>query len=189
MSEQHVELRIPKKMEFEHHGSHIEIIRSWWHWSVLFLTVWAVFWDAFLIVWYTIFFKEIYQQGISFFFLLFLLFPLIHVAIGVGVTHQVLTIWLNKTHIYVDPTKITVRHRPIPSRGNKEIQTSDIKHLCVEKHLYSHHRGEYISYEVQVILHSGKNIKLLSGLTMDEQAFFIKQEIERYLRIKDANHI
>ena len=42
-----------------------------------------------------------------------------------------------------------------------------------------------VSYELRAVTKSGRNIKLVGGLESQEQAIFIEQKIEKYLRIED----
>ena len=119
------------------------------------------------------------------------LIPLIHVGVGVGITYYVAAGWLNRTHITADYQKISIRHGPLPWFGNKNIEAWDLKQLYAkEKISRSHGRhgsSTRTSYAVRAVTKSGRNIKLVGGLTTQEQAIFIEQKIEKYLGIKDAS--
>ena len=177
MTRDRMELGLPDKIEFHHYGSYIEIVRKWFGWEILFLTLFAVFWNGFLINWYT---------SIGNANLVALLFPLIHVAVGVWLVYYVIAGWFNHTHIFVSHGKLAVRHKPIPWIGNKEIASSNLKQLYTKEKILRSRNGRTVRYEVHAITHGGRNVKLVEGLDSSEQALFIEQEIEKYLNITDV---
>lgn len=180
MENRNIEIGLPEKLEIYDHGSYLEIVRKWFGLHVLFFTAFAIFWDGALVFWYGSIGEDTDLMAI--------LFPLIHVAIGIGVTYYVVAGWLNRTYIFVSQSKIAVRHRPIPWLGNKEIFATDLKQLYAKSKISKDPEGGYPSetYEVQAITHSGRNIKLVGDLDSSEQALFIEQEIEKYLNIEDV---
>jgi hypothetical protein len=117
---------------------------------------------------------------------MFTLFPLLHVAAGVGITYTALAGWLNRTRISVDQGKVSVRHGPLPWLGNKDIEGSMLKQLYSKEKISRGRNSSSTSYEVHAIMSNGRNVKLVSGLESSEQALYIEQEIERYFRIEDA---
>ncbi|GEM20280.1 hypothetical protein NONS58_16930 [Nitrosococcus oceani] len=118
--------------------------------------------------------------------LIVILFPFLHVAAGISLAYYVAALWLNKTHIYIGAEKIVIQHKPIPWRGNKEIPVSAIKQLYAKEKIFHSAEGKSISHEIHVITHNGKNIKLIEKLESGEQAFYLEQEIKKFLKIKDT---
>ena len=173
-----MDLGLPDKLELRNQGTGIEIVRTWFGWSVIATTAFAVFWDGFLFFWYSMAFGT----GNA----MMTLFPLIHVAVGVGVTYAALAGWVNRTRIAVDQGRISVRHGPLPWLGNKDLDGSNLKQLYSKEKISRGRNSTSVKYEVHAITTSGKNEKLLSGLETSEQALYIEQEIERYFRIEDA---
>jgi len=173
-----MDLGLPDKLELRNTGAGIEIIRKWFGWQTVFLTAFAVFWNGFLFTWYSF----ALPSGLT----TFTLFPLIHVAAGVGITYTALAGWLNTTRIGVDQGKISVRHGPLPWLGNKDLDGSMLKQLYSKEKISRGRSSSSTSYEVHAILSSGRNAKLVSGLESSEQALYIEQEIERYFGIEDA---
>ena len=173
-----MDIGLPEKIRFLDHVSHIEIVRTWFGMQTLFLTAFAVFWDGFLFFWYS----NIPEDGP----LMVVLFPLLHVAVGVGVSYYALTGWFNRTHIYVGQGRLGVRHGPLPWPGNKEIDAHDVKQLYAKEKISRSRNSTTVTYELRAVTKSGRNVKLVGGLESQEQAIFIEQKIERYLRIEDA---
>ncbi len=173
-----MDLGLPDGMEMYGDGSSLEITRRWFSWVNIFLTVFVVFWCGFLVFWYAMAFQTRA--------LVMLLFPLIHVAVGVGLAYYVLAGYINKTYIRADWSNVSVRHVPLPWWGNQNIEARDIKQVYVKERISRSRRGSSVTFEVHVLTHSGKNLKLLSGLPNSEQALFIEQEIEKFLHIQDV---
>lgn len=95
-------------------------------------------------------------------------------------------LWINKTHIHADYSRLTVRNGPLPWFGNKTIETPDIKQLYIAKRV-RHAKGgsTIIRYDLRTKLRSGADIKLVSGLEEVEQATFLEEQLERHLGIKN----
>jgi hypothetical protein len=177
--EDKTELRLPAKMELIRRDSEIEIVRKWFGWEIVLLTAFAVFWGWSLFT-MSPNLGAIRLSEESLYFLLFL-------AALIGLTYYALAGWLNRTHIVVSRGKITVRHRPIPWVGNKELETSNLKQLYTEEHVHHHPKsgGTYFTYDVHAITSDDRRFTFVAGLKTREQASFIEHEIEKYLGIKD----
>ena len=117
---------------------------------------------------------------------LFTLFPLIHVGVGVGLTYTCLAKLFNRTTIQVDEKKLVVKHGPFKWRGQVEAYTTAIEQLYVHQFEYDFGKGKSstTTYEVHAILKGGGSVRLIKGLKSPFQALFIEQEIERHLGIE-----
>lgn len=177
MKEESIDIGLPDKIEFIDQGHFIGIKRKWFSPKIIFLTIFAIFWNGFLFVWYS---KAIYSPNI-----MSILFPLGHVAVGIGLTYYVIAGYLNKTYIRVDKSSIVTKDSPLPFFRDKTLNASDIKQLYSKEKIAYGRGGSSTSYEVYAITNDRKNIKLLTGLESSEQALFIEQEIENYLNIED----
>ena len=183
MSNEFTEIGIPDNLEIGTSFQNLRITRRWFGLKFIFLTLFVIIWDAFLISWYSRAFSPNFFQGGADF--MFVLFPLGHVAVGIGLTYYVLAGYLNKTIIDVNFNSITIRHAPIPFWGNKKVSSKTVRQLYCKKDDYYGGRNGYRSFAVHAITSERKNIKLLSGLDNSEQALFIEQEIEKFLKIED----
>lgn len=161
-------LRRPEQVQLFHRGSHIEIVQKWFGWHVILLTPFAMLFGAYGLAQLAI---NPLEENPGFYFL-----P----ALGIWLMYFAAAGWINRTHIFVSREKIAVRHRPIPSWGNKELDVSSLKQLYVKERPVS---GGSI-YEVRATTHNGRDIKLVGPIT-SEQAFYIEQEIEKYVGIED----
>ena len=113
--------------------------------------------------------------------ILFLLLPLL---LGVGLTYFLLAGFLNKTTIDVTSNAISVKHSPLPVWGNKRISSKDLSQLDCKKG--KARNGIYWIDLISVLAKKNNEdtVTLLSGLKNVEQAMFIKQEVESFLRVE-----
>ncbi|NOY24771.1 MAG: hypothetical protein GXP62_02770 [Oligoflexia bacterium] len=169
----------PPGIEVQKGTEGLEIRRRWYHPSALALLLFSIFWDGFLVVWYAVAISGSLPGGPT---AIMLLFPLIHVAAGVGITWTAVANLLNTTTITANDRQITVTHGPIPWSSPDPLPTARIDQLyLVSKR--GNKRG--VSYQVHARMQDGSSIKLLGGIRDDVQARYIEKRIEAYLGIED----
>jgi hypothetical protein len=150
--------------------------RRWRTGQGFFMLIFAVAWNAFLVNWYALAFSGS-APWIMF------VFPIAHVAVGIGVAYGALTNLLNTTVFEIDGGVLRLRHGPIPARGNRELPTDELLQLYTEEHTGS--KGSK-SYALVAAVRSGPAIKLVEGLENRQQALYIERAIENHLGIPDA---
>lgn len=169
---------MPAKFRVERSGSDFVIFWDWKSPAMWFLVIFCIFWDGFLLFWYSIAFGTDSP-------LIMKLFPLIHVAVGLGLTYFAVCMFVNRTFVGVSGGRLTVTHTPLPWPGNRAMPAGEIEQLyCFER--VSHGKnGTSVTYEVNAVQRGGTKVKLVGGLQEPEQALFLEQEIERALGIAD----
>ena len=169
---------MPGGIQVEDWGGSFRIVRRWFAVHFFFLLFFCIAWDSFLFFWYSMVGNAPW---------IFKVFPIAHVAVGVGLTYYTVAGFVNRTVIEAAMNQLRVWHGPIPWPGNCVIPTSDLEQLyCqMDVHHHSNNSGPGFSYRVNAILAGGKKIKLVSGLTDADQALFIEQQIEKRLGIAD----
>lgn len=172
----HVDL--PARIRIENHGSGVVLTRRWLSAKYYLLLVFSIVWNTFLVGWYA----AVTAADAP---LLFKLFPILHVAVGVGLTYSVVCGFVNRTRIAADGETLTVRHGPLPWPGAREIPARELAQLYTIEKVSQSRNGESRDYRVQARLRSGADVKLVSGLAGVEQALFIEQELEAFLGITD----
>lgn len=137
----------------------------------------ALFWNVFLLVWY----GAAWTGGAP---ALFFLFPLLHVAAGIFIGHQALSMLFNHTEITVSQGQLSIEHRPIRSfKGNKYYPTADIDQFYVTQK--TGNKGKKY-YEFRCKMVDGKDIKLISNNGMSvEKMKELEEKLERYIGIPD----
>ncbi|MBK8939554.1 MAG: hypothetical protein IPM79_18530 [Polyangiaceae bacterium] len=153
----------------------LRITRRWFAPQSLFLTFFSLVWFGFLGFWYT----TAFQAGAPW---IMFVFPLLHVGVGLGVAYTALTGLLNKTLIELKDGVLSVRHGPIPARGNRTIPASDIRQLYTEQQVSS--KGA-LTYDLNAVVARGPVVKLAKGLESSQQALAIERLVEEHLGIVD----
>ena len=153
------------------------IRKVWLTWKVVPLAFFAVFWDGFLVFWYVQAFSKPNPQLMS------VLFPLGHVAVGLGLTYYVIASLVNRTDILITRFAVRVATGPAPWIGNKEVKAGDITDVLVRER--SANRGSR-TYSVMYADPSRKERKLVASLSESDQAEFVAQMIRTTLGIRKA---
>lgn len=173
------EIPLPPALRVTELPDGLEIRRRWFTPGVIFLAFFCVAWDGFLVFWYGIAFKT----GAP---LIMSLFPLIHVAVGVGLTYTTLATIFNTTRIRLTWNDLSVTHSPLPWPGNRTIPRQEIDQLYCRRFVHrSSDSGPTTKYEVWMNTTDGKAKKLLGANLDEQQALFVEQQIERALGIPD----
>lgn len=118
-----------------------------------------------------------------------LLFISIHLAIAIGLTYYLIAVRFNTTEISVSRQLLTIRHKPmwVPFFRNRDVGASEIKQLYSKQYVAGTVNNQpKFAYELRLQTTDNKDTRLLHGLKSPEQAQYLEQEIEKYLRIKDV---
>lgn len=166
---------MPEGMNVERTGMGLTISRRWFAWSILFLFFFCIAWDSFLVFWYKMAFTTKAPW-------IMVVFPIAHVAVGVGLTYTVLAGFLNSTVIRVDTREISITHGPLPWPGNRVIAAQEVDQLFCQEKKASESASKY---NLCAIFKGGKRTELVTDLETPDQARFMEQQIEDFLRIKD----
>jgi hypothetical protein len=172
---------MPRGFDVDDDGVRLRIVRRWFAPVHLVLALFTLFWFGFLAFWYGI--ASALHAPVFFF-----LFPLIHVAVGLGLAWASLAFLLNRTVVEVDRTdRVTVRSGPVPWRRAVEVPSGDIAQVYSTAKRYRHRDGpDTFLYAVEVLTRDGRRLPLVRGMIPEaDQALFLEQAIERRLSIPD----
>lgn len=174
------EIPLPGGMQIQETMGGIMITRRWFSFVVLFLIPFCIVWDSFLVFWYS---KALSENAPW----IMAVFPLIHVAVGVGLTYFTLATLFNTTGIQAGQGKLSIAHGPLPWMGNLELPTRDIQQLFGKEKINRGKNGPNYQYELWASMQDGRTRKLLgTGLTM-EQTLYLEQKLESALGLKDRS--
>lgn len=169
---------IPENITLLHEMDGITLRRRWRSGAAWFLLFFCLFWDGFMVVWFSIALTQ-GQWAMA-------AFGTLHGLVGVGITYLMLAMFLNSTDIRITPSILTVRHYPLPWPGAKQFDTSDIQQLyCKERERGTRNGNRQVAYDLHLIDRTGKQHKFLSGLDTSEQALYLEQQIESVLGVED----
>ena len=156
------------------------IVRRWFSPVFVILVFFCAIWDGFLWFWYS------HLPGNSMGVLL-AVFPVIHLAVGVGLTYFTIAGFANRTPIDVSRGSLSVRHRPLWWPGGRDLPASDLAQIFTEEHVYKNENGSNSDYRLVAIRKDGSRVKLLTTIPSREQALYMEQQIEGRLGIKDRS--
>ena len=170
----------PKGVAVEDLGHSLRITRRWFSPVFVFLLFFCILWDSILVFWYTM---AVGGDAPGPFRLFACIFPILHVAVGVGLTYFTIAGFLNRTVIEAADGMLTIRHGPVPWPGNHNIPTDDVDQLYCEEHISRTKNGTSTTYRLHAVLKDGRKLKLLDSLEQPDQALFVEQQLENHLRI------
>jgi len=84
------EVPLPGGMKIDRWGPELTITRRWFSAVLLFLVFFCIAWDSFLVFWYTMAFRADAPWIMK-------VFPIVHVAVGVGLTYYTIAGFVNST--------------------------------------------------------------------------------------------
>ena len=97
---------MPKGISMKKDFAKLIIERKWFSPVIIFLTFFCMFWDSFMIVWYTIAIsKGQWVMAIA---------GTLHALAGICLTYFVIAGYINKTYITVTNKIFEINHKPLP---------------------------------------------------------------------------
>ncbi|HSU65877.1 MAG TPA: hypothetical protein VLJ39_03305, partial [Tepidisphaeraceae bacterium] len=93
----------PANMHVEHQGRRLTIHWRWFTPAALFMALFCVAWDSFLLFWYSMALHDHHVPWIM------VVFPIVHVAVGIGLTYATLCAFVNTTTIELSPDALLIR--------------------------------------------------------------------------------
>lgn len=168
----------PSSVTRDTFGGQVTFRHRWFSPKFLFLTLFCVVWDGFLVVWYVMAFAGDAP-------LAFKLFPLLHLAVGVGLTYYTVAGYVNTTTVTLDRGHLGVRHGPLPWFGNLEMDAGRLRQLYCEEQVTRGRNGPRHSYHLKAVTRDGGRIRVVSGLDSPDVPLYLEQELEEWLKIRD----
>lgn len=162
-------------------GDALHIRYKWFRPAILFLLFFAIAWDSFLLFWYG---AALFVPGPG--KIIMLVFPIAHLAVGVGITYAVLCGLFNTTTISVSRGALGIRHAPFSwGFGNKLIPVDQLDQLYCRSETTSGKNGSTTTYSLHAILADGKRLDLITKLDDRDLAAYLEFAIEKHLGIED----
>jgi len=124
MSNKPARIPIPEKFNVRDGLQSMEISYRWKSPVFYFLAFFAIFWNGFLVFWYTAVFSMPMDDNAN---LIFALFPILHVAVGLGLAYYTICGFLNTTYVKVNHREIDISFAPLPFLGTKNLSTAEVE--------------------------------------------------------------
>lgn len=175
---------MPERFTVVEEPRELTITWRWFRPSVFFLLFFTIAWNGFLLVWYGAA-LGISVGGGGAASLCMILFPLGHVAVGIGLTYLVAAVFLNKTIVTVDSLALQVRHTPLPWYPAPKIPVDDLEQLFIKQKVRHTKSGPTSRFELRAVTRNETSKVVLKQLEEVEQALWLEQAIEDRLGIRD----
>lgn len=150
----------------------------WFSPVAFFLVFFCIAWDSFLVFWYSMALGGGGNAGP--FNLLMVVFPVAHVAVGLGLTYFTLCLFVNRTRIIVDD-RLRVQHGPLFWPGGVNVAVDQLSRLYCERVVSNTRRGVSVSFKLMAATADGRAVQLLSGLDGLPRAKFFERQLEAWL--------
>lgn len=154
---------------------------SWFSGKIIGLIIFCIFWDGFMITWFTIsIIKGIWVMAA---------FGSIHAIVGILITYLALQGIFNKTRITITSKDFIVKTGPFPPFKLKNIliDKSDVTQIFPKKELHRNKNGTYYTYGLFLKTLSGDELKIIDGLYDRNAILNIELEVENFLGIQDTH--
>ncbi|MEW5931665.1 MAG: hypothetical protein AB1941_29705 [Gemmatimonadota bacterium] len=171
-------LEMPRSLTRDAGGGAVVFRHRWFSWKIVFLTFFCLLWDGFLVFWYAMAFAGDAP-------LIFKLFPVLHLAVGAGLTYYTVAGYVNTTTVTLDRGHLSVRHGPLPWPGSLDMDTSRCRQLYCEEKVNRGRNGYTYTYHLKAVTSDGGRLKIVSGLDSPDVPLYLEQEMEQHLRIRD----
>ena len=167
------------------------VTRRWISIMTLFHFLFCVVWGGALVLWYWL-----NLDGAGEFSCCSLVFPLLHVAVGIGVSYWTVAHIFNKTTIRVADGVLSLHHGPIPWLGIADIPLARIRQITSGTKVFRggrdpdvpHRTREAgIRHDLTIDTTDGERILLLSNLRSLDEAAYIHWVLEEHLGIGDES--
>jgi hypothetical protein len=165
----------PSGLRIDDDGYRLRIRRRWFNFGYIPMLFFCIAWDSFLVFWYSMAFGDAQAPWIM------IVFPIGHVAVGVGLTYFVLAGLLNTTTLTADRQKLAVRHRPIPWSGNLTIESQNLRQLYVKRDSGKSKSGT--GFALFALLQNQHEVRVWPGIETAAEGKYVEREVERHLGI------
>ncbi|MCP4752358.1 MAG: hypothetical protein GY866_15805 [Proteobacteria bacterium] len=169
---------LPGSIKLRKEDGSLKIEYRWLSSQLMYLTPFCLAWDALPVIWYVRTSMLESNPGM-------LLYLIVHLLVGIGLTYYCLAGFLNKTTVSVADGNLQVRDTPLTFLRNMAIPNDQLDQLYAMEKVHRGRKISWSSYEVHAITKPGRIVRLVAGLNNSEQALYIEQVVEDHLGILD----
>lgn len=167
---------IPEGLDVQQRGAEVIIRRRWYTHTVWFLLFFCVAWDSFLVFWYSMALGNGNPGPMNW---LMIVFPIAHVAVGIGLTYSVLCTFFNVTDVILSTSHLRVHTGPLPWRGDCMIQASELTGFS-HQNRHSGNRNNTMNFDIMYVDSTNHEKTLIRGLATQEQARYLTMALRRF---------
>jgi hypothetical protein len=170
---------LPEAFEVQDGQGRFSVSWRWRSLGVAFLAVFALFWNGFMLVWFSIAIATSQWAMAA--------FGTLHALVGLFLAYSVVSQLLNTTRVTLEHGVLRVTHGPIPAPGGGEWKREDLAQLYGEQiERRTKNGGRVFSYDLNAMLRDGRRVKLVKGLTDKAQVLWLERALETRMHIVDV---
>ena len=179
MKSETVDLPCPRGLSISETDYDLTIARKWFSGNTIVSGIAAAVWCKFSV--------DLAQSAVQSPRLKEAVIALSFLCVGAYLVYHTVAHLLNTTRIAVGRGLLSVRTGPIPWRGNVSIQSRDVVQVFCEEYVSKSHKARRYArnYTVYAIAQDHARIKLVKNLLSKEEALYIEERVERFLKIED----
>lgn len=176
---------IPEGLDLLTDYQGLVIRRKWFSHIVWFLLIFAIVWDGFLVFWYSALGHSGPKGPDGLFALFFYLFPIGHVAVGIGLTYFCVSLFVNTTDLLARPDALQVTTYPLPWPGSKTIRRDQLAGFLVRESWSSggENSAPTRQFKVSYVDATNHEQPLLRRVSTREQADYICATLGQYYQL------
>jgi hypothetical protein len=167
----------PRNVRIEQKKGELRLVWRWFSPKYIPLAFFCIAWDAFLIFWYSMAFGMDAPW-------IMIVFPIAHLAVGVGLTYSTLAGFLNSTTVRLGDESFSVQHDPLPWMGEVKVPRGELRQFYCREQRPKNSEGAN-SYQLVAVLEDGRQLDLVSNLDSPDIGWFLEQQLESHLGIQD----
>ncbi len=175
-----LEAPLPERVRVSREGGVLALSYRWFSPMQFFQLFFVIVWDGFLVFWYRTVLAQSATASNP-----MIWFPLLHVAVGIGLTYSTAAGFLNRTLVTVGGGQVVVRHGPVPWLGNKDVAASEIRQLYREETRSYSRGGSRSKFQLSAVTTDNRLLRIISNVPSADIALYLEQEIEKELGIED----
>ena len=165
----------PARFSLDESDGRMVIEWRWFRTKNLAMIPFALFWCGFLFFWYQRALTNPRHDELA------LLFPLLHVGVGLWLVYGIASNLVNRTRIVADDGGITITHGPLPARGRR-VERATLAQLFSET--VRGNRGS-ISFALAAVDSTGKRVRLVRNFDDADEPKWLEAVLERRLGIRN----
>ncbi|SOD02176.1 hypothetical protein SAMN05216486_10287 [bacterium JGI 053] len=167
----------PRSVVTSDAGVALTVDYRWFSPKYILMVFFCLFWDGFLVFWYAMAAADRNVIG--------LLFPILHVAVGIAATYATIAGLVNTTTLRIDGYRLRVTHHPLPWVRGVDLGIGDVQQLFCDERIIRGRYGASYAYDLNALLRDGSRRKVLANLDTPELPLYLEQHAEEWMGIQD----
>lgn len=167
---------VPDRFEVTQTEAELRVSWSWFRFSLhVPMLCFCVMWDAAI---FAVYLGALRAPTLSW---IALVFPIAHLAVGLGLTYATLAGLLNRTTVVAAADGLEIQHGPVPWPGPGKLPRKALRQLYVTCNSSSKTR----TWDLCALGADDQQVRLLPRLEHADQAFYLERQLELQLGIHD----